>query len=285
MGRVATMARVARALPGVAVALALALVTRSSSSAPKQARDYVLEPPPRGLWAVVDAYTVGAQGALELRVPIEDESTGMVHLRASSLASLGYGEVAGHLDARISMLTVGGSVGYRDVWRTIEGGPGEELTRDARPSVERERGRAATWPFAEGRARLTVPLESLFLLAVGTARREDGPANAFDWFHANVHDGGLLLKLDATLFVEAGAGSGKTTALVGRVTNLVLQGVPVGSIAAITFTELTRPGLLRREDLVFASVLASPGDREMGYSALGLPIWALVAYRAQLRMW
>ncbi len=282
MGRVATMARVARALPGVAVALALALVTRSSSSAPKQARDYVLEPPPRGRWAVVDAYTVGAQGALELRVPIEDESTGMVHLRASSLASLGYGEVAGHLDARISMLTVGGSVGYRDVWRTIEGGPGEELTRDARPSVERERGRAATWPFAEGRARLTVPLESLFLLAVGTARREDGPANAFDWFHANVHDGGLLLKLDATLFVRDRRFGALGPSV--RFMDLPRDGARRQELAA-GFTLLTRPGLLRREDLVFASVLASPGDREMGYSALGLPIWALVAYRAQLRMW
>ena len=43
--------------------------------------------------------------------------------------------------------------------------------------------------------------------------------------------------LTTTLFVEAGAGSGKTTALVGRVVNLVLSGVPVGQIAAITFTE------------------------------------------------
>ncbi len=44
--------------------------------------------------------------------------------------------------------------------------------------------------------------------------------------------------LDRTLFVEAGAGSGKTTALVDRIVNLVdVEGVPVGRIAAITFTE------------------------------------------------
>ena len=43
--------------------------------------------------------------------------------------------------------------------------------------------------------------------------------------------------LATTLFVEAGAGSGKTTALVQRVVNLILGGVPVGCIAAITFTE------------------------------------------------
>lgn len=41
-----------------------------------------------------------------------------------------------------------------------------------------------------------------------------------------------------TLFVEAGAGSGKTHALVDRVTTLVLRdGVPLRSIAAVTFTE------------------------------------------------
>ena len=42
----------------------------------------------------------------------------------------------------------------------------------------------------------------------------------------------------ATLFVKAGAGSGKTQALVDRVTTLVLRdGVPLRTIAAVTFTE------------------------------------------------
>jgi ATP-dependent helicase/nuclease subunit A len=43
--------------------------------------------------------------------------------------------------------------------------------------------------------------------------------------------------LDATLFVEAGAGTGKTTELVGRIGALIRSGVPVERIAAITFTE------------------------------------------------
>lgn len=44
--------------------------------------------------------------------------------------------------------------------------------------------------------------------------------------------------LDRTLFVEAGAGSGKSTALVGRVLELVTTGTAeLRSIAAITFTE------------------------------------------------
>ncbi|HKA93536.1 MAG TPA: UvrD-helicase domain-containing protein [Acidimicrobiia bacterium] len=43
---------------------------------------------------------------------------------------------------------------------------------------------------------------------------------------------------DATLFVEAGAGTGKTTALVNRVVALIVQGrVGIRELAAITFTE------------------------------------------------
>ena len=43
--------------------------------------------------------------------------------------------------------------------------------------------------------------------------------------------------LGDTLFVEAGAGAGKTSSLVGRIVNLVTDGVPITGIAAITFTE------------------------------------------------
>ena len=43
--------------------------------------------------------------------------------------------------------------------------------------------------------------------------------------------------VDANLFVEAGAGTGKTAALVDRVVALVLAGRPIERIAAITFTE------------------------------------------------
>ncbi len=47
----------------------------------------------------------------------------------------------------------------------------------------------------------------------------------------------IRTRLDTTLFVEAGAGTGKTAALVDRVVALVGAGVPMRAIAAITFTE------------------------------------------------
>ncbi|GAB3488137.1 UvrD-helicase domain-containing protein [Flexivirga lutea] len=55
-------------------------------------------------------------------------------------------------------------------------------------------------------------------------------------------------RTDETLFVDAGAGSGKTSALVGRICKLVLQdGISIERIAAVTFTE--RAGAELRERL------------------------------------
>ncbi len=67
--------------------------------------------------------------------------------------------------------------------------------------------------------------------------------------------------LETTLFVEAGAGSGKTTALVGRVVNLVLAGVPIGGIAAITFTEKAAAELRHRVRATLTSAGAAAGAR------------------------
>jgi ATP-dependent helicase/nuclease subunit A len=53
-------------------------------------------------------------------------------------------------------------------------------------------------------------------------------------------------QLDTNLFVEAGAGAGKTSSLVARIVELVRSGVEIGSIAAITFTEKAAADLRRR---------------------------------------
>jgi ATP-dependent exoDNAse (exonuclease V) beta subunit len=57
----------------------------------------------------------------------------------------------------------------------------------------------------------------------------------------------MATRLDATLFVEAGAGSGKTTQLVARVVELVGQGVAsIDEVAAITFTDAAAGELRER---------------------------------------
>ena len=68
--------------------------------------------------------------------------------------------------------------------------------------------------------------------------------------------------LDRTLFVEAGAGSGKTTALVARVVALVASGVPMTQIAAITFTEKAAAELRHRLRTTFAAGPAEDATAE-----------------------
>ena len=91
--------------------------------------------------------------------------------------------------------------------------------------------------------------------------------------------------LSTTLFVEAGAGSGKTTALVQRVVNLILSGVPVGRIAAITFTEKAAAEL-RHKIRRSLEMLASGHDIPMANAALDdldqAPIGTLHAFARRL---
>lgn len=72
-------------------------------------------------------------------------------------------------------------------------------------------------------------------------------------------------RLDRTLFVEAGAGSGKTQSLVDRVVATVLsaaQAVPLRHVAAVTFTEKAGAELRDRLRVAFESELgaAEPGS-------------------------
>ena len=68
-------------------------------------------------------------------------------------------------------------------------------------------------------------------------------------------------ELDRTVFVEAGAGSGKTTILVERVAALVASGVPITAIAAITFTERAGAELRSRLRRRFAELARNDGER------------------------
>ena len=55
-----------------------------------------------------------------------------------------------------------------------------------------------------------------------------------------------LTDISRSLLVEAGAGSGKTSLLAGRVAVLLCVGVEPKHIAAITFTEFAASELLER---------------------------------------
>ncbi len=82
----------------------------------------------------------------------------------------------------------------------------------------------------------------------------------------------IAADLGATLFVEAGAGAGKTSSLVARIVNLVDSGVPITGIAAITFTEKAAAELrnrVRRELERSTSDLAAAALDRLDHAPIG----------------
>ena len=69
--------------------------------------------------------------------------------------------------------------------------------------------------------------------------------------------------LDTSMLVEAGAGSGKTTALVGRMLALVERGIPVEQIAAVTFTRKAASELRERFENKLEERAASVADADV----------------------
>ena len=95
----------------------------------------------------------------------------------------------------------------------------------------------------------------------------------------------IATDLDTNLFVEAGAGAGKTSALVERVLGLVRLGVSITSIAAITFTEKAAADLrLRlRGKLAAAEATDTTGTISTALDELDLaPIGTLHAFARRL---
>jgi ATP-dependent helicase/nuclease subunit A len=71
--------------------------------------------------------------------------------------------------------------------------------------------------------------------------------------------GAIATELGRTIFVEAGAGTGKTSQLVARIVNLVaVDQVDIGRIAAITFTEAAAAELRQRVRGALGSAVGDP---------------------------
>ena len=74
---------------------------------------------------------------------------------------------------------------------------------------------------------------------------------------------------DRSLLVEAGAGSGKTAVMAGRIAMMLAEGVAPRSIAAVTFTELAASELLSRIRDFVSKLLGSDIPKELRTSLPG----------------
>ena len=68
---------------------------------------------------------------------------------------------------------------------------------------------------------------------------------------------------DRSILVEAGAGSGKTAVMAGRIAAMLAEGVAPKSIAAVTFTELAASELLIRVREFVADLVAGTIPTEL----------------------
>lgn len=270
-----------------ALACAVALVAFAPPAAhAEQARDWILAAQPGGTDLMLDAILPGAQATIEHRIPIYGFANQLT-FRANSLFVLPLYESQADVDLRILVLTLGASAGFRDTFRNLTFAPGERLDRDHRRQRELD-GRVSNeiWGFYEGRAILSLPFNDyLVFQGVNTMRFEGVPDRTFDWRTGVVHDG-QFFRSDNMLFLKHRDWGG--IAPVVQILDFELgpqRTTQINYGVAI----VTRPGLRRRNDLLFAQVLFHPGatlgtdeNDFYGTHLLFSPIVVTVAYRAVL---
>jgi len=266
------------------------VVAHAQSVPTRPPRDYFLNPPPAGQFAHLDAYSVGTQASYEWRADGE-EGMSMLHARASGIVSYPYAEASANLDFRVFLFTIGGSYGYRWVYRNFTFAPNEaDRSRERRLEIESDKAYTdQDYTFYEGRFRLIIPLDWMFMTNVLTLRHENQADNSFDWLHANVHDGGNLTKLESTLFFRH-----RDFGAIGpylRYMNLPRtdpadgRSKRVGEIA-YGFVYGTRPGFVRPKmgniDLFLLQMMFRFGDEDFGLQAYRIPLYLLAVYRVTL---
>jgi hypothetical protein len=246
---------------------------------PRQPRDYFLNAPKGGTFATFDAYTIGLNATLERRITIEKDDYASIIPRVNALASLGFGELGAHLDARYLFFGFGASATVRSMWRTYTFEPGVVGTRDLRREIDSSKEKYKNTVYATGelRARMALPIhENLLFVTNVAARYETAPSNTFDWLHTTMHDGGLFFRYDATLFLRANWFGGIGPTLRGM--ELRRNGRYETELAfGGTFGR--RIGFFKQNDLLILQVLARPNDESFGFQILRLPLYTMLLYR------
>jgi hypothetical protein len=268
----------------------LSLTVCGSLARAEQRRDWVLDNAPVGNHLFVDYFGTGAQATLEHRGPIYGDANSYA-LNVSSLISYPAGQVQATASLRVLFLELGGSVGYRSVWRNMSFEPGDdgayckgcdaEARRDLDPLFGSTPGTDA-YPFAEGNISLYALLnEHMVFGSLFSAHYEDGLARSYDNYYTNIHDGGLMLISETSLFFKHRDWGGIAPYI--QVLSLPRAGRHETEVAW-GFNAVTRLGLIPRNDALFVSLLLRPQDENYGQHSYYLPLRVVIAYRLMLEL-
>ncbi|MGD8860139.1 MAG: hypothetical protein PVI30_08995 [Myxococcales bacterium] len=250
-----------------------------------QRRDFMLDLLPEGSRFIVDYFGTGAIFRLEHRKriygPTNDVSITGAVVPAYPLADA---FLSGEL--RLLFLGLGGTVGYRHVWRELAFEPGEDGSyceacdrksrREQDPLFGETKG-SFHYPYAEARATMWFPFnEHVVMTTQGALRYEGRQDRSFDWFFSTVYDRGMLARWETTIFFKH-----RDWGAIGPYVQLL--DLPRGGDRytqwAWGLNASTRLGLLRRDDFLFFTLLIRPGDAIFGQHSYYAPVRSLLVYR------
>lgn len=254
-----------------------------------QRRDYMLEEiGPPGNFLLLDYFGTGGQVGLEHRGLIYGKGNDYT-LNVSALVGYPVGQVTASASVRALFLRLGGSVGYRTLWRNLSFEAGEDgeycvkCDRGARRDRDPVLGEGPdtdSFFMAEATASIYAPFNEWIVFTSQLAARYEGlRPRSYDWFFANIHDPGVMTRSETLLFF-------KHRDLGGIAPYLQVMWLPRAgkheTEVAWGFNAVTRLGLIDRNDLLFATFLIRPGDRFYGQHAYFSPVRALLIYRMMI---
>jgi hypothetical protein len=254
-----------------------------------QRRDFVIDFQPEGTYLVLDYFGTGTQAALENRLRIYGSANDLTSGVGIIAAYPGLEAIA-RVDLRILFLGLGGTVGFRSIWRELTFEAGEdtycvECDRGARRARDKLFGKTPgtnQYGWAEARANLYAPFnEYVVFVASGAARYEGRNDRSYDWFYTSVYDHGLLWRFEANLFLKHPDWGGIGPYI--QMLSLPRAGQH-DEQWAWGFNATTRLGLMPRNDLLFLTFLIRPGDDTYGQQTYFAPIRALLIYRMNLEL-
>jgi len=269
---------------GVLLLLSLLLGLQPLSAQADQRQDWPLETPFFGDHAYLDYLGSGAQLTLEHRKPFFGGSNAY-SFGASTLVGQYFGQAQASARLRILLVELSATVGYRALWRNFSFEPGDDgeyckacdrpARRTADPPVGSTTG-VANYAYAQGSVALFVPFNEWMVLAsTFVAQYEDSPDRTYDQIFTNIHDGGMMWITEHTfLFKHRDWGA------IGpylQVISMPRDGHHETEVAW-GLNGLTRVGLIRRNDVLGASVLVRPGDGNYGQHWYYVPARIILSY-------